>query len=146
MTLEFNEPIVTKGFVYGEETWVYGQVGADMKSITITKDGFAYDPAGEYIAKLWIDLDVCDTSLIWSDFFDKISYVDDQNNSLDSSAIEEPQRWGIFDDNGACGEHDQNRGALLSKCLSRVVAPRHQRFAHVQQEVIGYLLDESITE
>lgn len=115
MTLEFNAPVVTRGFFLGEVGgFVYAEVGADKDRITFNKDEFSlYDAnSNGYYANIRVYFDVCDSSTNWSEIFDKISYTDDQNNNIDLSAMEEPSHvaTGLSDD-GVCSEYTSVRRA-----------------------------------
>ncbi|CAN0113075.1 unnamed protein product [Ectocarpus sp. 12 AP-2014] len=93
VTVDFTGPIVTRGNTYGGNGIFWGDVSDDQFSLTF--DMGEVDPIYEqsddfYYWEFVIYLDNCDTSYTWGDNFVQLSYVDDEQNTTDLSAFEDP--------------------------------------------------------
>lgn len=119
--VDFAGPITLEGSVYGEIVsgdygWVSGDVSDDLASITFDTsvsglDSHYYEAGISYFRFV---VDNCDTAFTWSDNFFELSYVDDEQNTIDLYGVENPD--DIFGpDNGACGEHG-SRMTLTQAC------------------------------
>lgn len=111
MTVDYAGPIVadTRHHVDGHYTdQLYGEVSDNQTSVTFDTRGADLDPryhstSGYYYWNFWLySLDNCNTSYTWSDNFVELSYVDDELNTIDLSALEDASTSGP--DTGTCRE------------------------------------------
>ncbi|CAB1105166.1 unnamed protein product [Ectocarpus sp. CCAP 1310/34] len=96
VTVDFTAPIVNSGVasatIEGNLTTVYGEVSDDQLSVTFGMGESGVDPSSydSGWSGFLVSLDNCDTSYTWSDNFFEVSYVDDEQNTIDLSAFEDP--------------------------------------------------------
>ncbi|CAN0069455.1 unnamed protein product, partial [Ectocarpus sp. 6 AP-2014] len=96
VTVDFTAPIVNSGVasatIEGNSTTVYGEVSDDQMSVTFGMGESGVDPSSydSGWSGFLVSLDNCDTSYTWSDNFFEVSYVDDEQNTIDLSAFEDP--------------------------------------------------------
>ncbi|CBJ48515.1 WSC domain containing protein [Ectocarpus siliculosus] len=97
VTVDFTGPIATSGYAYGtDSTSMSGNVSNDQSSFTFEIGEADLDPyystygGGYYFWQLYLYLDNCETSYTWSDNFVQLSYIDDEQNTIDLSGSEDP--------------------------------------------------------
>lgn len=119
--VEFTAPIASWGAAWGirdgDTGNIYGDVSDDKFSVAFDMGESDLDPvyleAGFYNYWFAIYLDNCDTSYTWSDNFVQVSYVDDEENTIDLSAFDDPD---IYDpDTGTCCKYGSGHGAMYGK-------------------------------
>lgn len=130
LTVDYTGPIAVSGYatgtVEGSFTAIWGEASDDKMSFTIDIGVADLDPrytewAGNYYWGISLVIDNCDTSYTWGDSFFEVSYVDDEQNTIDVSALEDAAY--IRDpDTGICREYGSRDGANSSivecNCLS----------------------------
>ncbi|CAM9951075.1 unnamed protein product [Pylaiella littoralis] len=109
VTVDYAGPIANRGYaggtIDGNRRGISGDVSDDGASLTFDMGESNLDPtyseAGGYYYwsfQLWPYN--CDTSYTWSDSFVQLSYVDDEQNTIDLSEFEDPYISGP--DTGTC--------------------------------------------
>ncbi|CAN0347709.1 unnamed protein product [Ectocarpus sp. 6 AP-2014] len=95
VTADFTGPIASWGYTSGSDGELYADLSDDQLSLTFDIGEADLDPTyveseDYYYWHFALSLDNCDSSYTWSDNFVQLSYVDDEQNTIDLSVFEDP--------------------------------------------------------